>query len=57
MAGRGTNTSSGNRGQPLPDYEPLKRAISTCVRAISGDSALEVTFSGDRPGISGDLKK
>ncbi|MCB1462059.1 MAG: cobaltochelatase subunit CobT [Nitratireductor sp.] len=52
MSTQGSNSRS--RGQPLVDYEPLKRAISNCVRAIAGDGALEVTFSGDRPGMSGD---
>ncbi len=50
MSSQGSNSRS--RGQPLPDYEPLKRAISTCVRAIAGDSALEVSYSGDRPSLA-----
>ncbi|GIL00404.1 MAG: cobaltochelatase subunit CobT [Alphaproteobacteria bacterium] len=43
---------SNSRGRPSkqPDYEPLKRAIANCVRAIAGDRALEVTFTGDRAG-------
>lgn len=40
-------------GKPAPDPEPFKQSVAGCMRAISGDPELEVTFSGDRPGISG----
>jgi cobaltochelatase CobT len=37
----------------MRDYEPLKQAIGNCVRAISGDPHLEVSFTNDRPGLAG----
>ena len=52
MSTQGSNSRS--KGQPLPDYEPLRRAVANCVRAIAGDSALEVTFSNDRPSLAGE---
>ena len=33
--------------------EPFKRAVTTCMRAISGDSELEVVYASDRPSLSG----
>ena len=33
--------------------EPLKRAVAGCLRAISGKADLEVTFSNDRPALTG----
>lgn len=33
--------------------EPLKRAIATTMRAISGDADLEVSFATDRPNLAG----
>jgi len=51
MASQGSNSATRN---PKPvDYEPLKRAIGQCVRAIAGEAGLEVTFSSDRPGEAG----
>ncbi|EFO33369.1 cobaltochelatase, CobT subunit [Roseibium sp. TrichSKD4] len=47
----GSNSIPG--GKPAPDPEPFKQSVAGCMRAISGDPELEVTFSGDRPGISG----
>ncbi|MFC0284655.1 cobaltochelatase subunit CobT [Camelimonas abortus] len=42
-------------GSPKPTpTEPLKRAVADCMRAIAGDSALEVAFGSDRPGLSGE---
>ncbi len=36
------------------DTEPLRRAISGCVRSIAGDGEVEVTFANERPGLAGD---
>jgi cobaltochelatase CobT len=33
--------------------EPFKQALTTCVRAIAQDAELEVSFSKDTPGLSG----
>lgn len=52
MAGRGDNTRARPGG--IADAEPFKRALSGCVRAIAGDHELEVVFSNDRPGLSGE---
>jgi cobaltochelatase CobT len=35
------------------DTEPFKQAVTGTMRAIAGEPELEVTFSGDRPGVSG----
>ncbi len=53
MAGPGDNRkiASGNRNET----DTLKRAISTCVRAIAGDREIEVAFSRDKPAMSGNL--
>ncbi|ODN69866.1 Aerobic cobaltochelatase subunit CobT [Methylobrevis pamukkalensis] len=40
-------------GKTATPTEPLKRAIGTTMRAISGDADLEVTFATDRPSLSG----
>jgi cobaltochelatase CobT len=34
------------------DSEPFKRALTACVRAISGEHELEVAFTNDRPALS-----
>jgi cobaltochelatase CobT len=47
-------SNSRRQSSPVPDYEPLKQAIGNCVRAISGDPQLEVVFTNDRPGLSGE---
>jgi cobaltochelatase CobT len=52
MAGPGDNLK-GKSGGPV-DTEPLRRAISGCVRSIAGDSEVEVTFANERPGLAGD---
>ncbi|EJF91521.1 cobaltochelatase subunit CobT [Bartonella tamiae] len=36
------------------DSEPFKRALTACMRAISGAPELEVVFSNDRPSMVGD---
>lgn len=51
MAGPGDNRKT-NPG--VKDFEPFKRAISNCVRAIAADGAIEVTFASDRPILVGD---
>jgi cobaltochelatase CobT len=55
MAGRGDNI----RVKPKAgaSSEPLKRAISACVRAIAGDHDLEVTYSKDKPALSGEIAR
>lgn len=50
MAGPGDNSRA--KGKPQADTEPFKRALTGCMRAISGDGSLDVTFSGDRPGLT-----
>ena len=40
-------------GKAEAPAEPLKRAIATTLRAISGNADLEVTFATDRPNLSG----
>jgi cobaltochelatase CobT len=52
MAGRGDNLK-GKAGGPV-DVEPLRRAITGCVRSIAGDGEVEVSFSNDRPGLAGE---
>lgn len=52
MASTGDNSKRGNK--KAQDFEPLKQAIANCTRAIAQDNALEVSFSGDKPGLSGD---
>ena len=51
MAGPGDNTrakpKSGN------DTDAFKRAVSVCMRAISGDNAFEVSFTKDKPALAG----
>jgi cobaltochelatase CobT len=52
MAGSGDNSKKSNaRAQ---DFEPVKQALANCVRAVAGEGDLEVTFSGDRPGMTTD---
>ncbi|MBB4195863.1 cobaltochelatase CobT [Rhizobium aethiopicum] len=50
MAARGDN-SKAKPGAPI-DVEPLRRAISGCVRSIAGDGDVEVTFANERPGMT-----
>ncbi|MBX5093603.1 cobaltochelatase subunit CobT [Rhizobium lentis] len=52
MAARGDN-SKAKPGAPV-DAEPLRRAISGCVRSIAGDGDVEVTFANERPGMTGE---
>ncbi|MBW8321008.1 MAG: cobaltochelatase subunit CobT, partial [Rhizobium sp.] len=52
MAGRGDNT----RAKPGigPDVEPLRRAITGCVRSVAGSADVEVVFANERPGLAGE---
>ncbi len=34
--------------------EPFRRAVTGCVRAVSGDAEVEVTFANERPGMTGE---
>ncbi|MGQ4275049.1 cobaltochelatase subunit CobT [Terrihabitans sp. B22-R8] len=52
MAGSSSN-SNAPRTPREPPAEPLKRSVAATVRAISGKRDLEVTFSQDRGGASG----
>ncbi|MGB3646034.1 MAG: cobaltochelatase subunit CobT [Mesorhizobium sp.] len=51
MAGPGDNT----RGKPKTGSEAdsFKRAITVCMRAISGDGEMEVAFAKDKPALAG----
>lgn len=55
MTTTGDNTK---RNPAAPDYEPMKQALSSCVRAVAGhkteDEALEVVFTKDGPALIGD---
>ena len=45
-----------NRKPPQPKdapQEPFKRAVASCMRALSRNPALEVTYSADRPSLIG----
>jgi cobaltochelatase CobT len=52
MAGRGDNLK-GKPSAPV-DMEPLRRAITGCVRSIAGNGEVEVTFANERPGMTGE---
>ncbi|MBU2326569.1 MAG: cobaltochelatase subunit CobT [Alphaproteobacteria bacterium] len=52
MAGRGDNSKAKATGGV--DTEPLRRAITGCVRSIAGDPQVEVAFANDRPGLAGE---
>ncbi len=52
MAGRGDN-SKPKAGGPV-DTEPLRRAITGCVRSVAGNGEVEVTFANERPGMAGE---
>ena len=51
MAGPGDNQRSTIKSAQVS--EPLKRAVSTCVRAVAEDRDLEVGFSRDKPVMTG----
>ena len=51
MAASGDNSKrNASKG---PDREPMKQALANCVRSIAQNNELEVTFSGDKPSMTG----
>jgi cobaltochelatase CobT len=52
MAGRGDNVRP--KSGTVIDTEPLRQAITGCVRSIAGDAEVEVVFANERPGLAGD---
>jgi len=51
MAGPGDNTRG--KGKTGTEADTFKRAVTVCMRAISGDREMEVAFSREKPGLSG----
>jgi cobaltochelatase CobT len=51
MAGPGDNTR--NKPKNGSDTDAFKRAVTVCMRAISGDNELEVNFAKDKPALAG----
>ncbi|WP_315919059.1 cobaltochelatase subunit CobT [Mesorhizobium sp. SP-1A] len=51
MAGPGDNTR--NRPKTGSEADGFKRAVTVCMRAISGDKELEVGFAKDKPALAG----
>ncbi|MGE0500814.1 MAG: cobaltochelatase subunit CobT [Rhizobiaceae bacterium] len=51
MAQPGDNTR--NRPKAVGDADAFKRAVTVCMRAISGDRELEVAFAKERPALAG----
>lgn len=56
MAAQPGDNSRDNRTKPV-DSEPFKRAISATMRAVAVDRELNVTFTNDRPSLSGDTAR
>ena len=54
MTKQGDNLKKGSKPA---DFEPLKQALSNCVRAIAQKPGVEVVFSNDRPSLVGDQIK
>ncbi|MCM2475233.1 cobaltochelatase subunit CobT [Rhizobium sp. CG5] len=52
MAGRGDNSKA--KPGTAVDTEPLRRAITGCVRAVAGSPNVEVAFANERPGLVGE---
>jgi cobaltochelatase CobT len=52
MASRGDNSKS--KGSGPVNSEPLRQAITGCVRSIAGSSEVEVSFANERPGLAGE---
>ena len=52
MAARGDNYRAKPAG--VVDAEPFRRAVTGCVRAVSGDAEVEVAFANERPGMTGE---
>jgi len=51
MAGPGDNTRG--KGKTGTEADAFKRAVTVCMRAISGDNELEVAFSREKPALTG----
>ncbi|CAN7680887.1 cobaltochelatase subunit CobT [Aminobacter sp. LjRoot7] len=51
MAGPGDNTR--NKSKTGSEADSFKRAMTVCMRAISGDNGLEVAFAKERPALAG----
>ncbi len=51
MAGPGDNTRS--KPKTGAEADSFKRAVTVCMRAISGDHELEVAFAKDKPALAG----
>lgn len=51
MAGRGDNVRA--KSAVAVDMQPVRRAISGCVRSVAGRTPVEVSFANDRPGMTG----
>ena len=51
MAGPGDNTR--NKPKNGTETDAFKRAVSICVRALSGDREMEVSFSKEKPSLVG----
>ncbi|HLP71057.1 MAG TPA: cobaltochelatase subunit CobT [Rhizobium sp.] len=52
MAGPGDNIRA--KSGSAADTEPLRRAITGCVRSVAGDGDVEVVFANERPGLAGE---
>ncbi len=53
MAGPGDNTR--NKSKTGSEADSFKRAVTVCMRAISGDKEMEVGFAKDRPALAKSL--
>jgi cobaltochelatase CobT len=51
MAGPGDNSKA--KSGKGTDMDTFRRAVSLCVRAISGDAEMEVSFSKEKPALTG----
>ena len=51
MAGPGDNTR--NKSKAGSETDVFKRALTVCMRAISGDHEMEVGFAKDKPALAG----
>ncbi|WP_269931213.1 cobaltochelatase subunit CobT [Aminobacter sp. HY435] len=51
MAGPGDNTR--NKSKTGSEADGFKRAVTVCMRAISGDNEFEIAFAKERPALSG----
>lgn len=51
MAGPGDNTR--NKSKAGSEVDSFKRAVTVCMRSISGDNELEVAFAKERPALAG----